>query len=368
MPLSDVLHQAGPQRYVQKAIRAGRLPHALIFAGPEGIGKQMFAERLAALLLCETPTDTDGAFDACGQCVNCELSNAGTHPDYHVVHRLLNKFHPDANVRSRKATQLSIDVIRHFLIGPVGMRPSHATHKVFVIAEADRMNADAQNATLKTLEEPPNNSHLILIASSADSLLETIRSRCQVVQFSSLPTPFVREKLAAAQRNLSDPQAHFIAEMADGSIGRAVWLASIGIHDVVDEAAGIMLEAMRDPVAAGAAAANAAKALADKIKTGDETDADKDTNLQRLGQTTQIALLTAILRECLRLTVGLQPAPLLPDRLSRIAANASSGNIAAAIKSLNTADFYVGRSANTNLIFDSIGIALRRAFERKSAA
>ncbi|HPF37903.1 MAG TPA: DNA polymerase III subunit [Phycisphaerae bacterium] len=368
MPLSEVLHQEGPQRYVQQALRSGRLPHALIFAGPDGVGKRMFAERLAALLLCETPSKSKEAVDACGACVNCELSRAGTHPDFHVVHRLLAKFHPSDTVRRRKATQLGIDVIRHFLIGPVGMRPSHASHKVFVVNEAELMNAEAQNATLKTLEEPPNNSHLILIAKSADAMLETIRSRCQTIQFASLPTAFVREKLAEAQGGLSDDQAHFISEMTDGSIGRAVWLASIGIQDMVSDAAAMILEAQRDPVAAAATASDAAKSLSEKIKTGDDLDDGVDTNLQRLGQTTQIALLTALLRECMRLSVGLEPAPLLPDSLRGAAAGATTAHIAAAIRSLNTADFYVGRSANTNLIFDSIGIALRRAFERQTAA
>lgn len=368
MPLSDVLHQHGPQNYVQRALRSGRLPHALIFAGPDGVGKQMFAERLAALLLCEKPAEANGAFDACGACVNCELSQAGTHPDYHVVYRQLNKYHPNPTIRARKATQLGIDVIRHFLISPVGMRPSHATHKVFVVAEAELMNADAQNAMLKTLEEPPNNSHLILVTKSADSLLETIRSRCQLVRFGSLPTDFVREQLAVARPELSDAPAHFVAEMADGSIGRAVWLASIGIHEQVDAAAGIILDALRDPVAAGAAAAAAAKEMSEKIKSGDESDAAIDTNLARLGQTTQIALLTMLLRECLRIAVGLPAAPYVPDRLQRLAAQANAHPISQAIRTLNTADFYVGRSVNAGLTFDSVGIALRRAFERKTAA
>lgn len=368
MPLSDVLHQDGPQQYVQRAIRSARLPHALIFAGPDGVGKQMFAERVAALLLCEKPIESNDAIDACGVCPSCELSKAGTHPDYHVVYRQLNKFHPDPLVRNRKATQLSIDVIRHFLIGPVGMRPSHAEHKVFVVQEAERMNPAAQNATLKTLEEPPNNSHLILIAKSADALLETIRSRCQVVRFGSLPTAFVREKLAASRRELSESQSQFLAEMAAGSIGQADWLASVGIHEQLDEAAGIILDALRDPVAAGAAASNAAKALADKIKSDDEVDASADTNLARLGQTTQIALLTALLRECLRVAAGIAPPPYLPEQLKRIGSRATTSTLASAIRSLSTADFYVGRSVNANLIFDSVGIALRRAFERKTAA
>ena len=368
MPLSDVRHQDAPQRYIQRAMRTGRLPHGLIFAGPDGVGKQLFAERLAGVLLCQSPIDHDGVQDACGKCVNCDMSGAGTHPDFHLVHRLLNKFHPSATVRARKATQLSIAVIRHFVIGPIGMRPSHAAAKVFVIAEAELMNAEAQNAMLKTLEEPPNNSHIILIARSADGLLETIRSRCQLVQFASLPTAFVRERLHAAQPKLDDAESHFIAELAGGSIGRAIWLASIGLHEQIETTAGTIVEAMRDPVAAGAGTANAAKALSDRIKTDDDTDAASDTNLARLGQSTQIALITSLLRESLRIAVGVEPAPFMPSQLARIAAQSSPRALSDAIRSLNTADFYVSRSANTNLIFDSIGIAIRRAFERKSAA
>lgn len=368
MPLSDVLYQDGPQQYVQRAMRSGRLPHALIFAGPDGVGKQMFAERLATLLLCKSAAEKEGAIDACGACPSCVLSGAGTHPDYHVVYRKLNKYHPNPTIRNRKATQLSIDVIRHFLIAPVGMRPSHAEHKVFVIQEAERMNVEAQNAMLKTLEEPPNNSHLILIARSADSLLETIRSRCQIVRFGALPTEFVRKKLTESRRELNGPQSQFLAEMAAGSIGQADWLASVGIHEQVDDAAGIILDARRDPVAAGASASNAAKAIAEKIKSDDDVESGPDTNVARLGQTTQIALFSALLRESLRVAVGMAPSAYLPDRIRRIASQSTPAKLASAIRALNTADFHVGRSVNASLIFDSVGITLRRAFTPQNAA
>ncbi len=361
MPLSDVQHQPAAQRFAERALRAGRLPHGLIFAGPAGIGRQLFAERLAQVLLCAAPvTSPDGATDACGQCSNCTMMAAGSHPDYRVVHRMLNKFHPDSAVRKRKATQLGIDIVRHFLIDPIGKRPSHAASKVFVVLEAELANAESQNALLKTLEEPPNNSHIILIATSADGLLETIRSRCQTVRFSALPLEFVRAQLMAAHPQLTALQAQFLSELADGSIGQALWMASIGIHGRLEDAVTLIESALRDPVAAGAAAAAMAKAITDQIKSGDDESAD--TNLVRLGQSTVLALLSALLRLAMRDASGVSDSPSVSPRLSAMATRARPAAIADAIRALGTAEFYVGRSVSASVTFDSVGIAIRRGF------
>jgi len=363
MPLSDVRHQDAAQAYVQRAMRCGRLPHALIFAGPSGVGRQLFAERLARRLLCSAPLEAgdDRAIDACGACIHCIMMAGGTHPDYHVVHRLLNKYHADSAVRNRKATRLSIDVVRQFLIDPIGKRPSHAAAKVFVVVEAELANPEAQNALLKTLEEPPNNSHLVLIATSADALLETVRSRCQIVRFGALPIDFVRAHLAEAHPNLSDAHAAFLAEMSGGSVGQALWMAAIGMHERIGEAAALIESAIKDPVAAGVTAGNLAKAISEQIKT--EDDDRGDTNLNRLGQSGVIALLSALLRSALRVASGAAPIAGVSKRLDALAATARPGALAQALRALNTADFYVSRSVNAGLTFDSVGIAIRRGMK-----
>lgn len=360
MPLSDVQHQPAAQQFVQRAMRCDRLPHGMIFAGPSGVGRQLFASRLAQLLLCSSQleSDDDQTIDACGACDHCIMMAAGTHPDYHVVHRLLNKYHSDSTVRNRKATRLGIDVVRQFLIDPIGKRPSHAAAKVFVVAEAELANPEAQNALLKTLEEPPNNSHVILIATSADAMLETVRSRCQTVRFDALPIDFVRERLTATHTKLTDAHATFLAELSGGSIGEAMWMASVGMHERIDDAVMLIESALKDPVAAGVSAGALAKTISEQIKSDD--DDRGDTNLNRLGQTSVIALLSALLRDAMRTAGGHHPNASVSRRLDALATTARPGALAVAIRALNQAEFYVGRSVNSGLTFDSIGIAIRR--------
>src|SRR5206468_9755720 len=102
--------------------------------------------------------------DACGECIDCQLFRQGGHPDFHRIHRTLNKHHPDKAIQRRKALDLSVDVIRHFLLDCIGLSPSRQCAKIFVIAESELLSSPAQNAMLKTLEEPRGHSYLIFIA------------------------------------------------------------------------------------------------------------------------------------------------------------------------------------------------------------
>lgn len=232
MPLSDVCHQEEAQRLLQRALTSDRLPHAYIFFGRDGVGKEMLAQRLAALLLCESPIETPplegldrAGRDACGQCASCKLAAAGNHPDLHIVHRQLNAYHPDQTVRNRKALDLGVEVVRHFLIEPAGRSAAMAHGKVFIVREADRITSQAQNALLKTLEEPPAGTFLILLASSLDQLLPTTRSRCQIVPFALLPTAFVAEVTRGQNAELSEADTKLYAALAQGSAAAALQYA-----------------------------------------------------------------------------------------------------------------------------------------------
>lgn len=146
---------------------AGRLPHALILTGIAGLGKGQFAERLADALLCATPT-RDG--DACSHCAPCKLLRAGTHPD-------MRRVTPE---EPRKA--IRIDAVRE-LISYLTLKSQYSGYKVAIVSPADRMNAAAANALLKTLEEPTAQTLLILVSARPSVLPATIRSRCQVIAF-----------------------------------------------------------------------------------------------------------------------------------------------------------------------------------------
>ncbi|MGD2108797.1 MAG: DNA polymerase III subunit [Phycisphaerae bacterium] len=244
MSLFDVEHQATAQSLLQRAIGSDRVPHGYLFHGPDGVGKEMFARGLAALLLCEDPVETtlegvkrdrigvEHARIGCGTCRDCQLVAAGTHPDLHLVYRQLNREHPDPEVRKRKALDIGVDVLRHFVIDRVGLTPNRGRAKVYVIREADRATVQAQNALLKTLEEPPGNTVIILLVTSLDRLLATTLSRCQLVRFDALPTAFVRSKLAALSPQLPDAQITWYADNADGSIGRAHEWADDDLYNV----------------------------------------------------------------------------------------------------------------------------------------
>ncbi len=229
MSLADVQHQPHARRLIQRAIRRGRLPHAYIFHGPDGVGKESFARGFAQLVLCAQSVErtSDGVDakpigDGCGACDDCRMVVAETHPDLHIVYRQLNREHPDADVRKRKGLDLGVDVLRHFVIEKVGLTPMRNRAKVFLLREADTMTAQAQNALLKTLEEPPGRTFLILLAVSLNELLPTTLSRCQVIRFDALPTGFIRDKLFSLRPNLSNAQVLWCAAHADGSLGRAV--------------------------------------------------------------------------------------------------------------------------------------------------
>lgn len=170
----------GLWRQQAAARTAGRLAHALLLAGPAGVGKRAFATRLSNALLCPTPA-TDG--DACGTCPACRMAAAGSHPDQHVV------------TPEEPGKAIRIDAIRQ-ITGRSVLAAQEDGYRVFVIHPADAMNRAAANALLKTLEEPPARSLLILVSSNPDRLPATIRSRCQTLAFRRPPADLVREWLS----------------------------------------------------------------------------------------------------------------------------------------------------------------------------
>jgi DNA polymerase-3 subunit delta' len=155
------------------AIESGRLGHALLFRGPERLGKGAVARALARRLLCESRTPGG---DACGRCRGCQLFAAGSHPDYHEV-----SFIPVKD-GSRLRTELIVDQMRE-LSGQLALTPQYGGAQVAIIDPADALNSAAANALLKTLEEPQPGRYLWLVAAEPARLPATIRSRCQNLEF-----------------------------------------------------------------------------------------------------------------------------------------------------------------------------------------
>lgn len=202
--LGRILGHGAWKRYFAEAIAGDRLAHAYLFAGPEGLGKWIFARELARRLVCEAPP---GA--ACGVCGPCCRAEAGTHPDLVFI---------DAVAAGERG--LSVEVARERVVEAFRLRPHEASVRVVAVNDAERMEVAAQNALLKTLEEPPPRSLLLLCTASASAMLETVLSRCFVVRFSPVPEEELAEALRG--RGLAEEDARRIARLSDGYPGRAL--------------------------------------------------------------------------------------------------------------------------------------------------
>lgn len=304
------------------------------------------------------PNPQSSWLDACGHCDDCSLLAAGNHPDFHRITRTLNKLHPSRDVQKRKAVELSIDVIRHFLIAKVGLRPSRGRAKVFVIPDAHRLSNAAQNAMLKTLEEPPDHSYLILLALSADTLLATTRSRCQHVAFRALPCGFVVEHLLG-RCAVSAEAARFLAELSQGSLGMAARSAELGLHDHLPAVIGALQRAPDAPLDCGKTLLDIAKELTATLKEAD--DDREDTNAARQAQTIVLAMASTVLRDVQRVVVDQAPAALPKEpALAAIAGSTRPDAIGRAIRALGNAEYQIHRNANTALVFDTVGTELAR--------
>lgn len=204
---------------LKRLIVGRRVPNALLFAGPEGVGKKLFAVELARAFVCGEPVDGEG----CGKCSAClragevVIPNAEKGEEYD---RVFFGQHADVGMVVPFKRNLRVGSIRA-LEREANFRPYEAAVRFFIVNDADKMNDSAANALLKTLEEPPATTHIVLIASRPDSLLQTIRSRSQMIRFSPVAANEI-EALLTQKHNLSPDDARLAARVSGGSIGRAV--------------------------------------------------------------------------------------------------------------------------------------------------
>jgi DNA polymerase III subunit delta' len=203
----------------RRAIARGRLASSFLFAGPEGIGKRSFALKLAQAMLCQTRPEE--ALDPCGMCPSCAQAVAGTHPDLHVVAK------PEEKSFIPQALFIGDDEHRRRegLCHDISLKPTLGGRKIAVIDDADYLNAEGANALLKTLEEPPPRSMLILIGTTPAKQLPTIRSRCQLIRFQPLPIETVASLLVSKGLVADPADARRLARYSEGSLMRAMELS-----------------------------------------------------------------------------------------------------------------------------------------------
>jgi DNA polymerase-3 subunit delta' len=199
------------------AWKRGRLGHAYLFVGPGGVGKHTFAIELAKTVLCENRRDQ---FDACDRCASCHLVDSRTHPDLFMVKRPEDKHEFPIGLLRRNETSPDEPV----LLEQLAMKPARGPRKVAILDDADDLNEEASNCFLKTLEEPPPGSLLILVGGpNAERQLPTILSRCQVIRFAA-PAPALGERILT-DKGIADPlRRQRLLQLAAGSPGQALAL------------------------------------------------------------------------------------------------------------------------------------------------
>lgn len=207
MPLRDIRGHRRLLELLAGAVGRKALPPTLLFDGPEGVGKHTTAVALAQALNCLRPVEFAGGRDACGTCLSCRKIARGSHPDIGLVAP------EDGNIK--------VDTIRAELLQKTGYRPFEGRVRVFMVDHAETMVPQAQDALLKTLEEPPPGSVFILVSSVADSLLPTVRSRSYRLRFGRLSEAEVTQVLQEHHR-FDEAQARAASAIADGSVGRAL--------------------------------------------------------------------------------------------------------------------------------------------------
>jgi len=196
---------------LRRLAAGGRVPHGLLFAGPEGVGKKEFALELARGLICRS-----GGCEDCPVCGRIGVFNFPNVDDRDEHKKVILSGHPDVGMVIPYKRNILVDAIRE-LEREANFRPFEGGKRVFIINDAEKMSDSAANALLKTLEEPPPTTHLILVTSRPDSLLQTIRSRCQTIRFAPVAAAEIEPVLVSAGKSADD--ARLASRVSGGSVG-----------------------------------------------------------------------------------------------------------------------------------------------------
>ena len=203
----DVVGHKDILKYISSAVENNRVSHAYILNGERGSGKKMLANLFAMTLLCET-----GDNEPCGKCHSCKQAESGNHPDI-------------IRVTHEKPNSISVDDIRTQVNNTVDIKPYQGPYKVYIIPQADMMTPQAQNAILKTIEEPPSDAVFLLLTENAETLLPTINSRCVLLKLRNIKDTLIKKYLME-NLEIPDYKADMCTAFAQGNMGRAIMLAN----------------------------------------------------------------------------------------------------------------------------------------------
>ena len=209
--INDILGNERVKEHFIAAVHHKKISHAYIIEGDKGSGKKMLAAVFSKILQCETRQKTEEE-RACNQCESCI--------------QMENKDHPDVIwVSHEKAGVTSVGEIREQVVNTVDIMPYKGPYKIYIIDEAEKMNVAAQNAILKTIEEPPEYAIIILLTTNADTFLQTILSRCVMLNIRPVKEDIIKNQLTS-QYGVGDYEARVAATFSNGNPGKAIKLAT----------------------------------------------------------------------------------------------------------------------------------------------
>ena len=214
----DVVGHKNIIKYISSAVQADAVSHAYILNGERGSGKRLLANLFAMSLQCQNRAE-DG--EACGKCQSCKQAQSGNQPDI-------------IKVTHEKPNTISVDDIRTQVNNDIVIKPYSSKYKIYIIPEADLMSAQAQNALLKTIEEPPEYAVIMLLTENAEALLPTIRSRCVMMKLRNIKDQLVKKYLME-QMEIPDYKADVCVAFAQGNMGKAIMLATSEYFNEIKE-------------------------------------------------------------------------------------------------------------------------------------
>lgn len=203
---SEILGHEQIIEHLQNAIKLQKVSHAYILDGEEGAGKNMLARAFAQTLQCER-----GGTESCGECHSCKQAMSGNQPDI-------------ITVTHEKPASIGVEDIRGQLCGDIQIKPYSSPYKIYIVDEAEKMTVQAQNALLKTIEEPPAYGVIMLLTTNADAFLPTILSRCVTLKLRPVKNEIIRPYLME-KYHIPDYQAEVCTAFARGNVGKAERLA-----------------------------------------------------------------------------------------------------------------------------------------------
>ena len=322
MPFSDIYGQDKQISVLQSTMKRARIPHAYLFHGIEGVGKRTTAKILAKALNCGEKKD-----DSCGRCPSCLKIEHGNHPDIVFI--------------EPEGIFIKIDTIRD-LQGQIKFRPFEGKKRVFIIADADRMNDTSANALLKTLEEPKPSNVLILTTSRVHKLPQTIISRCQKIRFNPVQ-PEVISSFLADRLSMDEESARDIASSAGGSIGKALEIRKGSFLDFKNDAIKLLSTARAVPMSL--------------FFLADTFGKDRDSTLQKLD------ILRGWYRDMLVYRETHDVNKLIhrdvADATKKLSEKMAGADILESIKTISSTHDAIERNANRQLTLESMAFQLK---------